>query len=122
MGLTLIHKPGATRGENRGDVSVELVFIHGLGGDPILTWRTQDSGVNWVTDFLPQDPFFKSSKILSFGYDSGSQEAKAEQSVPEFALDLLRQVHHWHQASYVSLIFANTYPTVLGLPPLAALL
>jgi hypothetical protein len=102
MGLTIIHEPGTSAGENHNNVSIDLVFVHGLGGHPISTWSKQGSGTNWVTDFLPKDPFFEYTRILSFGYNSHFREARAARNVPKFARDLLRELHYRHKASGVS--------------------
>ncbi|KUJ24267.1 uncharacterized protein LY89DRAFT_16754 [Mollisia scopiformis] len=50
---------------------VDIVFVHGLGGDPHETWCTRDTTkkVNWMTDLLPEDIRSTTpSRILTFGY------------------------------------------------------
>jgi len=64
--------PGQTRGlrilKGPAQASLDVIFIHGLTGDSLRTWRHQPSGVYWPTDLLPQN--FPEARILSFGYDT----------------------------------------------------
>ena len=41
-----------------------IVFVHGLGGDPVNTWT--DDTVFWPKQLLPHD--IPKARILSFGY------------------------------------------------------
>ncbi len=46
-----------------------IVFIHGFSGDPVGTWKFDDTKFFWPKQ-LSKDPDFRDSDILSFGYKS----------------------------------------------------
>ncbi|KAG4437170.1 hypothetical protein IFR05_007326 [Cadophora sp. M221] len=48
--------------------TVDIVFVHGLGGNRETSWSHTQTGVCWPKDFLPHD--IPSARILSWGYDS----------------------------------------------------
>ena len=45
---------------------VDVLFIHGLQGDPIRTWSQGD--VCWPRDILPLDVM--NARVMTWGYDS----------------------------------------------------
>ncbi|KAF2181455.1 putative ribonuclease p/mrp subunit [Zopfia rhizophila CBS 207.26] len=58
---------------NPPDAKVDIVFVHGLGGDRIKTWTSKPTedipkSTFWPKDLLPET--CKAARILSFGYDS----------------------------------------------------
>lgn len=56
---------------------VELIFVHGLRGGSIKTWRKGgDHSLFWPKAFLPTDPHVRDTNIYSFGYDSDWGSAK----------------------------------------------
>lgn len=63
LGLHLIHEAPKPL--------IELIFVHGLRGGSIKTWRKgEDHRLFWPKYFLPTDPHFQDTNIYSFGYDS----------------------------------------------------
>lgn len=46
---------------------MDIVFVHGLGGDRVQTWTNGD-GVFWPRDWLPRRLF--RCRVLTFGYDN----------------------------------------------------
>jgi hypothetical protein len=63
------------------------VFVHGLNGGAISTWKSKSENVLWPKDLLPKD--FPAARIYSFGY---KVNAWADSQPPVFdaiAQDLL---------------------------------
>lgn len=48
-----------------------IIFVHGLNGDCIETWKHGDAGVPWIMDksFLGDD-LYKRARIMTFGYNA----------------------------------------------------
>ena len=69
LGLHLLH--------GSPEALVELIFVHGLRGGSIKTWRKgEDPRLFWPKFFLPKDPHFQNTNIYSFGYDSNWSSTK----------------------------------------------
>jgi len=51
------------------DTTLDIVFVHGLGGHALTTWEAEN-GKNWVTDseFLPK--MLPTARIMTFGYNA----------------------------------------------------
>ncbi|KAI1747835.1 hypothetical protein F4782DRAFT_395714 [Xylaria castorea] len=66
--LSVIYDPEE---EGRGVAEVDLVLVHGFGGDFMGTWtdKTVEPNVFWPRDLLLQKQ--PRTRILSFGYDAG---------------------------------------------------
>ncbi|KAK3387786.1 hypothetical protein B0H63DRAFT_559240 [Podospora didyma] len=69
--------------------SVDIVAIHGLGGDAYRTW-TGDNDKLWLRDFLPSR--LRDARIFTYGYDSVVAFSKSSAEVDDFARDLLQRV------------------------------
>ncbi|KAN0098199.1 hypothetical protein V8E51_013862 [Hyaloscypha variabilis] len=63
FGLFVLYEPEVSEHCN-----VDIVAIHGLGGDWEGTWTDDTTGKMWLKDFVPQA--MPSARVLSFGYDS----------------------------------------------------
>lgn len=50
------------------EVSVDIVFVHGLTGNAYNTWLHRDTRVHWPSQLLGQD--IPDARVLSFGYDA----------------------------------------------------
>ncbi|GKZ73223.1 hypothetical protein AnigIFM50267_009900 [Aspergillus niger] len=50
------------------DISVDIVFVHGLTGNSYSTWLDPDTEVYWPVHLLSKD--FPHARILAFGYDA----------------------------------------------------
>lgn len=63
LGLKILHEPPVI-----SEISLDIVFVHGLTGSSQNTWLDKDSHVYWPIDLLPDD--IPTARILAFGYDA----------------------------------------------------
>ena len=85
QGLNVLYEPPEAR-------STDIIFVHGLGGSSISTWvKDGDHTTFWPKEFLPLEPSFSTSRILSFGYTAFflSSYASGKLNVMDFARSLL---------------------------------
>ncbi|CAN9479230.1 unnamed protein product [Alternaria alternata] len=84
--LTLLHEPL--------EPLVDLIFVHGLGGDPVKTWtKGEDSEQFWPQAWLPQEPVLQNVRISTFGYKNDGDEHKDTASMIHDAGEgLLREI------------------------------
>ena len=54
----------------RCDAVIDIVAIHGLGGNSSATWTTTPPNTHWLSDYLPQK--LPQARILTFGYNPQS--------------------------------------------------
>ncbi|KAH6651315.1 NACHT and WD domain protein [Chaetomium tenue] len=77
---------------------VDLIFVHGLRGGSIKTWRKgEDPNRFWPQSWLPQEPGLENVNIHSFGYDS--DWASPERSILDvhaFGQNLLEEMRNSH--------------------------
>jgi len=57
---------------------VDIVFVHGLNGNPYKTWMEPEKGVYWPVHLLPKD--VHNARIMTFGYDADWKNAKGLES------------------------------------------
>lgn len=84
LGLLVIHTPV--------EQSVDILFIHGLGGTSLRTWcRNRDLENLWPQLWLPSEPGLSTARILTFGYNAhfSSKKEHASLTIGDFANDLL---------------------------------
>ncbi|KAL8748150.1 MAG: hypothetical protein Q9190_000045 [Brigantiaea leucoxantha] len=73
------------------EVTVDVVAVHGLQGDPFKTWK-HENGKLWLRDFLPADVPF--ARIMSYGYESTVAFSSSVANIEDIALDLLNRLVH----------------------------
>ncbi len=84
--------PSSTLAEDHGSASggqrheVDIIAVHGLGGDPYKTW-THEDGTLWLRDIAPMQ--LPGSRIYTFGYDSAFAFSQGTGTVRDFARCLL---------------------------------
>ncbi|KAI0439307.1 Alpha/Beta hydrolase protein [Xylaria telfairii] len=66
---------------------VDIVFVHGLGGDRIdtWTWKNEYRTQFWPQTLLPND--CPTARILSFGYNADFAHFYPNQTAPELTID-----------------------------------
>ena len=85
LGLHLIYQPSTTS-------CLDIVFIHGLGGDSRKTWsRDHNPELFWPGLWLPLETELERARIFTFGYNANFRpgEAKSIASITDFAKELL---------------------------------
>ncbi|RPA89570.1 hypothetical protein L873DRAFT_1754902 [Choiromyces venosus 120613-1] len=68
------------------DVVVDIVALHGLGGDRLQTW-THENQACWIRDFLPKQ--IPGARVMTFGYNSEWGFSRSVAGINDFAEDLL---------------------------------
>lgn len=79
--------------------NVDIVFVHGLNGDPHDTWTSQKSKTFWPKQLLPPLLQEEKARILVYGYDA---------DVTSFTGDgVSRDKIHNHAENLVAVLVAN---------------
>ncbi|POS72340.1 hypothetical protein DHEL01_v209267 [Diaporthe helianthi] len=83
LGLHVLHEPQAT--------SLDIIFVHGLGGDSRRTWsKNHDPRLFWPELWLPFEPGLATAQVLTFGYDANWRGAsRSVSNISDFAKELL---------------------------------
>lgn len=72
--------------------SVDIIFVHGLGGSSRKTWTLKNApDTFWPQEWLPDEPEINTARILTFGYnaDYKSRGPNNLSSISDFARALL---------------------------------
>lgn len=79
-----------------------VVFVHGLGGDPVKTWTLENikRGGDWPQSLF-EDPSLKGVNVLSFGYES---HCDAPLEIPKIAIQLKKTLNE--------LLIKNRYDSI----------
>ena len=85
MGLEVLHPHSALAG--RDHLTVDIVAVHGLGGDALRTWTDPKSKKLWLHDFLPAD--IEGTRIMSFRYNADAAFGNTTATISDCASDLL---------------------------------
>ncbi|KAI9888851.1 MAG: hypothetical protein M1814_006201 [Vezdaea aestivalis] len=81
VGLTLIY--------TSPEPTLDLIFIHGLGGSSRGTWSWKRDPSNFWPSWLGNDAELSRSRIFTYGYDAGLTGPYTTLSILDFAKDLL---------------------------------
>ncbi|CAI6336638.1 unnamed protein product [Periconia digitata] len=85
IGLTVLYQPEISP-------SIDIVFVHGLGGTSRTTWSKGKNFDNcWPEKWLPAEVGIQSARILTFGYDANFASVKSTLAtgIMNFAKSLL---------------------------------
>ncbi|KAK1640670.1 Alpha/Beta hydrolase protein [Colletotrichum phormii] len=77
----------------KAEIASSVVFVHGLGGDYLETWKSKLDETVWPKDLLSQLGRFRKARIFSFDYDATAFltpfEKETKGSTFQFAESLL---------------------------------
>lgn len=88
LGLRLLH--------SSPEPLIDLIFVHGLRGGSVKTWRKgNDPRFFWPQFWLPVEPGFRNVNIHSFGYDSDWASTKSSiLNIHDFGQSLLEEMRN----------------------------
>ncbi|TFB01532.1 putative transporter AQR1, partial [Trichoderma ghanense] len=92
LGLRVLHQPEFA--------SLDIVFVHGLGGHSQKTWtKNHDPGLFWPEIWLPFEPDVGKARILTFGYEASWRGGAGISGITDFAKELLYEMRFSKDAS-----------------------
>ncbi|KAE8441038.1 hypothetical protein EG329_006075 [Mollisiaceae sp. DMI_Dod_QoI] len=71
-------------------VDLDLVFVHGLNGDHLGTWKHDESGVVWPRDLVPES--MPHTRVLSFSYRADVYDNSSIAGIRDHARNLLNHL------------------------------
>jgi hypothetical protein len=69
---------------------VDIIAIHGLGGDAFKTWTYED-GTLWLREYAGTE--FPGARVYTFGYDSAFAFSQGTGKIRDFAKSLLEAIN-----------------------------
>lgn len=73
-----------------GSLDVDIVFVPGLGADPIESWKSNESNFNWMKDETGIQSQFPRARLLLYKYESAYAGGfKVKQDIENLASTLL---------------------------------
>ena len=89
FGLVQLNTLDSSEPDSKKSFNVDIVAIHGLGGDIRSTW-THKNGTFWLQDLLP--PSMPGARVFSFGYPSDTFLSPSVAGIRDFAVSLLNAI------------------------------
>ncbi|KAI9790079.1 MAG: hypothetical protein M1816_005549 [Peltula sp. TS41687] len=86
MALSIVYHPK----EAALSPTIDIVAVHGLGGDAIHTWTHPKSKAFWLKEFLPQQ--IPDARIMTFGYNAAAAFGQSTAGVIDHAKSLLNSL------------------------------
>jgi len=83
MSLSIVSTP---RGPTPS-ATIDIVAVHGLGGDAVNTWTHPKSKAFWLKDFLPRQ--VPDARIMTFGYNADAAFGQSTAEIMDHAKSLL---------------------------------
>lgn len=83
MALSIVYPPKSSLTAS----TIDIVAVHGLGGDSIQTWTHPKSHAFWLKDFLPHE--IPEARIMTFGFNADAAFGKSTSDVIDHAKSLL---------------------------------
>ncbi|KAK5202699.1 hypothetical protein LTR47_011671 [Exophiala xenobiotica] len=83
MSLSIVAAPPGAASSS----AIDIVAVHGLGGDAINTWTDPKSEAFWLRDFLPQQ--IPDARIMTFGYNADAAFGQSTAEIIDHAKSLL---------------------------------
>jgi hypothetical protein len=113
FGLRVLYGPRITATDDTqtfpsvNTTTVDLIYVHGLGGSAKETWTHAVSKGFWP-DWLHEDSRFDNVRISTFGYDANFKNVLVPQNalgITDFAYQLLESLDlHFHKYNDVNSI------------------
>ena len=101
-----IHEPSLPGTRERVRYPVDIIAVHGLGGDAFRTWTHAD-GHMWLRSIAEKLP---GVRAYTYGYDSSFLFSRGTGTLQEFARSLLEHVRLIRQSEEVCYILGSYVP------------